>query len=396
MSLNLDRLEQPDSWKNFSEDWWIEQVGLVRSLFKRGKLDKRFLHRQVYEGGDWHYLFCKFGIIHRYYRHWKEDWKVASDLIDTTTLHDPKWGGLAEWKRMESLPVPDLPVSPTLIDKSRNLATNLAANDVNLSDLTSVVHWGGGIGLQTMMMRWWGAIHTEYILDLPAMSAVQYEYLRHNLDEPVHLALDRCIEGQINVVPLSRIELVPQNHDMFLALHSLNESSPYAQSYVVDTLDWFNADKLVLSWTPDHPMFSGSEKWMNLVRELEGSGRIVSLQAARGILRSDWDGDVQRLAAVYEKSYGVPVLYLGRDNWVNVVETGPNDRASLELQRFLQGVPVVVVDISHVPVRSAVDWVSEMAKKNDYYVDEQDEAIILIRNELIGPLIAQGHDLEPL
>lgn len=256
-------------WQDFVEPWWLEQIQKIEDVFVDGELPSDFLHAPA-EGV--YSLFGSFGIVNHWYPHWRDTLALAAARADLSQIHDPTWGGLAEWRQIPGMdpgPANDvLPFSPTLVCRAERTARCLDDAGVDLSTSERCVHWGGGIGLETLLMRWWGATHTEYIIDLPVMSRIQHQYLGHELGfDQVHHATDDVRDGVINLVPLSSVELVPQGCDFFVAFHSLNESTVAAQRYVAETRNWFNADTLVLEWTKDHPDFTGSSYWMDLMAE---------------------------------------------------------------------------------------------------------------------------------
>ena len=389
----LDDLEQPPEWRELVEDWWISQCQDLRALVEEG-LRKDFLLSTVWESpwlsrDDHHSLFAKFGITHLYYHHWKEDYEVASSLRDLSQVADPEWGGLGKWKELEADPVPDdgIPFSPTLVYKSSVLAQNLWASGVDLNTLSTVVHWGGGIGLQSMLMRWWGAKHTEYLIDLPAMSLVQYEYIGRNMGwDEVHLADTEVKEGVINVVPLSRLHLVPDDCDMFLSLHALSESSAAAQNYVVER-NWFNAEKLVLEWT-EGIFFEGTGNWANIVNTL-GDRIAPRSQARAATFRSRWNGDTRLLAKLYEQNYGVPVLRVTPESWVNVPP--PRDWMARDLDVVMEvtreSCPIIVIDVTHAANdRRRFEWIKLHVQGRRYRLEEHREALVFIDKDLF-PII---------
>lgn len=373
-------LETPPGWERFVEPWWLGQFDEIKKVFRGSALPGDFLAHRIYEHQDWHNLFAKFGILTHYYSGWREDY---DDLMSFhPILKEPEWGGLAEWESLEiEFPPEKLPFSPTTINQARVLLRNLRASNVSLPDVESMIHWGGGIGLQTWHMRLWGATHTEYIVDLPVMSAVQEQFLRNN-GVNVHLADTEVKEGVVNIVPLSRIELLPERSDVFMALHSLNESTIEAQRYILDR-DWFGADGLVLEWTEGHPDFEGSAHWMEIVADLARSGRVPSRAEVRGEEREVVPPE--RKAAQFEEQFHKPVLFLGRDNWENVAD--PNGDAMDELAGFLRGgVPIIVVETAHVPRRSNVDWVRHLAESSGYLVYEEEGILLLVLYKLAGNL----------
>lgn len=193
--------------------------------------------------------------------------------LDWWEVKDPQFGGLSkgQWNLAadsahylnhdESLhPLLDLKCSPTTIVDAYNLFMAFRKAKIDISNVEAVVQWGGGFGNQSRIMRTWG-LKTEYLIDLPLASVLQYEYLRHAFgEEAVNLIRnerDSVMEGRINLVPLPFRDVVP-DAPMFIALHSLNESTSIAQDYVVYDRNWFGAESCLLAWTDDLKTFNGN------------------------------------------------------------------------------------------------------------------------------------------
>lgn len=203
--------------------------------------------------------------------------------IDWDRFADPERGGLREWSTAldasENLKqhVSDdagkfltaLNVSPTTIVQVR--AIFLAHADSPFIKLDGLVHWGAGIGNHSRILRLMG-LKTEYIIDLPVATAVQYEYLSHVFPGEVILVdgTTELEEGKINIVPLPFVDRVP-DQELFIALHSLNESTVEAQKMVVEDRKWFGAKNCFLSWTEDltdhdgNPFGPGISHWRELI-----------------------------------------------------------------------------------------------------------------------------------
>ena len=183
---------------------------------------------------------------------------LKDDLKEATHAGLARWASTRwAWERGTDLkdladqpsPITVLIVS-VLLDSFKNA-------DLNFQDLNSVVHWGPGSGNYTLMMRHLGARHTEYLIDIPLVSIMQYDFLSRSFDEfgygEVNLITceeDEIVEGIPNIVPLPFVDKVPtMDHDLFLAFHSLNESSINAHNYVINERNWFGAEAAMLSWT---------------------------------------------------------------------------------------------------------------------------------------------------
>lgn len=267
----IERCEGYPGWQHFVEDHWKKVIDRTASyvLNIRGRVKPDFLTVADEKGysvvGSWGTIAMP-----------RVDLIDAHDQLildlDWWEIKDPQFGGLSkgEWNKApdaanylthnpELAPLLDLKVSPTTISDAHMLFTVFSNTGIDLKQVDSLVQWGGGFGNHSRIMRTWG-LKTEYVIDLPLASALQYEYLRNNFgEEAVHLVKsesDEVKEGRINLVPLPYRNVVPDG-SMFMALHSLNESTPAAQDYVVHEKKWFGAKDCFLAWTPDLRGFDG-------------------------------------------------------------------------------------------------------------------------------------------
>lgn len=272
-------MEPVTDWQRLIEPWWTEKLALIEAQFP---LTDDFLHATHEQDGGTYNLWGTFGVINVPYAAWERDWEELGVWRDRESMHDPVWGGLDRWPDLfDPAPNPP-PISPTLVNQGRSLARLWGVTDVP-DRIESLVHWGGGLGLQSILLRQWDVqIGTEYVIDLPVMSRVQHQYVGHEIGfDRVHLSDGTFQEGCVNLVPLPYAHLVP-DAEVFLAQHSLNESTIEAQRWVAKERAWFGAEHLVLEWTEDHPYFAGSAHWAELVYRLEVDGRIPSRNRARG------------------------------------------------------------------------------------------------------------------
>ena len=372
------------NWEKLVEPWWLERHDQIAASIRGGVRDG-FLLATTWEPprlsrDDHRSLWANLGIIHGHYHHWPEDWAVACDLADMEAVVEPKWGGLTRWREMERYPPPDdgIPMSPTMVYK----AAVLAAHMRGVGPFDSMVHWGGGFGLQSYLLRCWGHRHTEYLIDLPMVAKVQHAWLAHALGrDAVHLATDTLEPGKINVVPLSHVGLVPQGCDLFLSLHAISESTAAAQDYVVSR-KWFDADRLVLEWTEDHPAFHGSSHWAEIAVDLERQRRIPPRRKIRPqTFRSRWNGDTANLAKVYEADYGVPALLVTQQDWDAVTAPRAWTHRDLEVVMSITraNCPIIVVDVSSDAAdRSRFDWIKAHVAGLPYRLEEHQEALVFI------------------
>lgn len=149
----------------------------------------------------------------------------------------------------------DFPVSPNSIHLLYHLAhlSNLASVDV--SDLNSVVEWGGGYGrLARLFTRFFKEPPTYTIIDLPFFSTLQWLYLSSILGEAsvnlLRTPSDAVEQGKINLIPVSMIPDRLSVPDLFISSWALSESSSQAQDLVI-AKDWFGARHLLLGFQED-------------------------------------------------------------------------------------------------------------------------------------------------
>lgn len=282
----LDILEEWDhyesGWRGFVDPQWMDNCNELRKAFDASGLRNDFY---LTVRSDGYGVFQSFGLWIPWYERAQEDldW-LRSELNGLEELRDIDFGGFRQWNtpkwaRLQSASSMQWAVdtdmySPLLVLKLFNFTKVMREVGLDFSTLDSVVQWGGGFGYESRFMRKFG-LRTEYLLDLPMMSLVQHQYLGHAIGrENVHLVdspESEVVKGKINCVPLPFRDKVPDG-EMFLALHSLNESAPDGQQWVADR-SYFGADKLLLAWTEDlkrhnGSSFSGVKSWRDHVRDL--------------------------------------------------------------------------------------------------------------------------------
>lgn len=288
----LIRMESMDNWQHFVEDAWIRMSQAAKMYFnKDGSLPRDWLIASK-DGqpffGWWGWVTYPFPELRSRYEFLKSQ-KINFKEADYPGLI--RWGSTDwAWTRSEELREYENEISPITATIAASLVSSFKELKINFSDLKSVVHWGPGSGNYTLVMRHLGARHTEYLIDIPLVSVMQYEFLSKSFKEfgygEVNFITseeDEIIEGVPNIVPLPFIHKVPQGHDIFMAFHSLNESSIDSQEYVIREKNWFNSDLCLLSWTENlmenidsvlYPWGSGSANWKNIVDELLEDGKL--------------------------------------------------------------------------------------------------------------------------
>lgn len=288
----LIRMESMDNWQSFVEDAWIRMSQAGKTYFNEdGSLPKDWLITSK----DQQPFFGWWGWIAYPDPELKDSYEfIENKNINFIEADHPglaRWGSTDwAWTRSEELRSYQNKVSPITALITASLISCFEEININFSDLNSVVHWGPGCGNYTLIMRHLGARHTEYLIDIPLVSIMQYEFLSKSFEEFGYGEInfitceeDKIVEGIPNIVPLPFIHKVPQDHDLFMAFHSLNESSVDSQKYVIEKKNWFNSDICLLSWTENlmenidyvlYPWGSGSDNWKNIVDDLIERGRL--------------------------------------------------------------------------------------------------------------------------
>jgi hypothetical protein len=187
-------------------------------------------------------------------------------------------GGVAEDLLLEdAVGRPPLVDRETMTSANRahhayHLATHAMVTGRSLFGARTVVEWGGGYGSMARIVRRMNRAQTYVILDLPALSAVQWVYLSAlEGEDATHLvtADDPTIrEGRVNLVSSTfALEHLPAlTADAFITTWALTESPPPLQDAVI-ARDFFGATQLMVGYT------------------LDGNNRVREALASRGCVQ---------------------------------------------------------------------------------------------------------------
>lgn len=142
--------------------------------------------------------------------------------------------------------------SHTSIRHLYHLIKFLDVSGANLTQIKTIIEWGGGYGnLVKILKRLMVKPCTYIIIDTPLLSCLQWLYLGTVLGkEAVNLLLDGKGSIQINKINLLPVSLLAQysiKGDLFISTWALSESSKYSQDYVVKH-NWFQAKHLLLAY----------------------------------------------------------------------------------------------------------------------------------------------------
>lgn len=150
------------------------------------------------------------------------------------------------------LPAPNSHTSHNTLHHLYHIYFFLEQTKLKLSDVESVVEWGGGYGnFAKLWYRLDKGQSTYTIIDTALFCSIQWLYLTAVLGpDSVHLLRskdDQIQEGKINLVPLALLDSVSIKGDLFVSTWGLSESAKEAQDYVVKK-KWFKAKHLLIGF----------------------------------------------------------------------------------------------------------------------------------------------------
>ena len=156
---------------------------------------------------------------------------------------------------------------PTTVQHLFTLQRFTEVTGVKIEDLTNVYEWGAGFGsLARLIMDKSYAAYT--IIDLPLLIAVQQVYLK----------LCGHVEHDVRWLSPSEACLLDSDllyPDLFVAMWSLEESTRYAQDFVMER-EFFGAAHVLLAFQSDKDIFSDSQGFKD---RLPSDLTIVSAEA---------------------------------------------------------------------------------------------------------------------
>ena len=177
---------------------------------------------------------------------------------------------------------PRLSTSHNNIHHAYHLERYADACDRRVQSFARIVEWGAGYGNLAKLIRRSADPPPTYVcIDTPLFTALQWLYLASVLgEEAVRVAddpSDEIVPGRINLVPITALEGMDLNADLFISTWALSESSKVAQDLVVDR-GWFGCQAMLLAYQeksgdPDFP--------------LPEAGRVGALAEARGAVIQD-------------------------------------------------------------------------------------------------------------
>jgi len=148
------------------------------------------------------------------------------------------------------------------------------ATGTSLTELDSVVEFGGGYGNAAKIFRKINTAATYTIVDIPVFSYIQYVYLS-TVCGPENVVLfdetKTITTGKINIVPLHKnymkeVCVALSTPDLFISTWALSETNEATQA-MVKKLNYFNSKHLLLAYQKANENFSFSENIENLPAE---------------------------------------------------------------------------------------------------------------------------------
>jgi hypothetical protein len=124
--------------------------------------------------------------------------------------------------------------------------------DINISDMTTVVEFGGGYGGMTALLKAFNENMTIVVIDFPVMITLQSFYISGTLGKDSFCILtdgNLIIQtGKINYLPVTLVEKVQNlNANLFIATWSLTEANKHTQD-TIESMNFFNADHILLGY----------------------------------------------------------------------------------------------------------------------------------------------------
>lgn len=152
--------------------------------------------------------------------------------------------------------------SPNIASKRYNTSHNsihhlyhLARYEIEtgtkLTDIQTVVEWGGGYGnLAKIYRRLNPYSHTYIIIDTPLFICLQKAYLTSTLSASQVNVVDSSagiVPGVVNLLPVGEVSRIDLSADIFISTWAISESSKFSQDYVSKN-KYFDSKKLLIAY----------------------------------------------------------------------------------------------------------------------------------------------------
>lgn len=141
--------------------------------------------------------------------------------------------------------------SPNLIHHLYHFAKYQQSTGHKISQIKTVVEWGGGYGNMAKLFRRLNPESTYTIIDTALFSALQWLYLSTLLPREdvnvIRKSSDKIKSGKINLLPLKYLKSHVPKAELFISTWGLSESTKAAQDYVINR-SWFGAGKILIGF----------------------------------------------------------------------------------------------------------------------------------------------------
>jgi len=170
--------------------------------------------------------------------------------------------------------------SHNTIHHAYHLAKYLDCTHKNLSQINTIVEWGGGYGNTAKLFRRINnKPHTYILIDTPLLICLQWLYLATILGpENIHIIAnhnDKIRPNKINLLPVGLVGAVAPRADFFISTWGISESSPEAQDFV-KSKSWFGAQNLLIAYQESNDTLPHAGRIKDLV--LQSGAKIRGIE----------------------------------------------------------------------------------------------------------------------
>lgn len=182
-------------------------------------------------------------------------------------LPDPAFG---------NAPIDNIPfaTSHNTIHHASHLALWEHHTGKSLSNISTIVEWGGGYGNLARLCSHLNPKSTHIIIDTPLFAQLQWLYLSVTLPNRTVTRLtnpeQNIQSGHIVIIPVGLIDAisVPQA-DLFISTWALSESSRAAQDFVAHS-NWFGARHLLIGYQERNEQLPDSD-YLGVLAQRDGA-----------------------------------------------------------------------------------------------------------------------------
>ncbi len=192
-------------------------------------------------------------------------------------LPDPAFG---------AAPIDNVPytTSHNTIHHASHLAQWEHHTGKSLSNISTIVEWGGGYGNLARLCSHLNPKSTHIIIDTPLFAQLQWLYLSVTLPNRTVTRItnpEQSIKsGHITIIPVGLIDSmgIPQA-DLFISTWALSESSRTAQDFVAQS-NWFGARHLLIGYQERNEQLPDSD-YLGVLAQRDGATILPIAQLKR-------------------------------------------------------------------------------------------------------------------